>query len=331
MKKNVALVTGGFTGEHVISEQSAEVVGRYLDTTLFNVYKILITREGWFYVPESGERTEVDKNDFSIRDGTGEIHADVAFIAIHGSPGEDGKLQGYFDMLQIPYTSCNTAVSAITMNKTYTKAVLRGIDSLSFSRSVQLFKHLPYDEKALAGLNLPLFVKPNNGGSSIGMSRVTDREKLGEAISRAFQEDEQVMVEEFIKGREFSIGAAKLQGEVKVFPPTEIIPAGDFFDYEAKYLSGKTQEITPALLNDAEHRLLNGAVKDIYERLDCHGMIRIDFILEEGTGRLFLIEINTIPGQTENSLIPQQVRAAGMDIQEFYTMLIHDAIGVRIL
>ena len=323
MKKTIALVTGGFTGESVISLKSAAVIDQNIDRGKFDVYKIIITRGSWYYEDAAGRKHEIDKNDFSLKLDGSVLHFDAVFIGLHGSPGEDGKLQGYFEMLGIPYNTCDALTSAITMNKGYTKAIVDGIAGLNIARSVQLFS-LDSDTagQVLSKLTLPLFVKPNNGGSSIGMSKVKEASELPEALTKAFAEDSQVLVEEFVKGREFTVGVYKGREGIKVLPATEIISSKEFFDFEAKYTSGVTEEITPGRMTPEERNRVERVVTEAYRKLNCRGVVRIDYILEEGTDEFFFIEVNTVPGQTENSLIPQQVRATGRTISDFYTELI---------
>ncbi|WP_256013076.1 D-alanine--D-alanine ligase [Desertivirga xinjiangensis] len=329
MKKTIALVTGGFTGESVISLKSAEVIDSNLDRDKFDVYKIIITRESWYYVDENAVKHTIDKNDFSIPLKDKTVRFDTVFIGLHGSPGEDGKLQGYFDLVGIPYTTCDAITSAITMNKGYTKAVVDGVSGLNIARSVQLFSNSDNAaEEVLAKLTLPLFVKPNNGGSSIGMSKVKEASELTDALEKAFKEDNQVLVEEFIKGREFTIGVYKGKDGIKVLPATEIVSSKEFFDFEAKYTTGITEEITPGRMSAEEKELVEQVVKDAYVKLNCRGVVRIDYILEEGSGKFYFIEVNTVPGQTENSLIPQQVRCIGRTIKDFYTELIEVSLGI---
>ena len=324
--KNIALLAGGFTGEFEVSVNSAANIKNNLDVTKYKVYTIFVTREGWFYKTDD-EDIEVDKNDFSIVVKGEKVHFDFAFITIHGTPGEDGKLQGYFDILGIPYNTCDATTSAITMNKAYTKAIVSGIHGLHTARSIQLFDHDIHEVSSIAAsLRFPLFVKPNNGGSSVGMSKVQNIAGLAEALEKAFHEDNQVLVEEFIKGREFSIGVARLKGQIKVLPATEIISSKEFFDYEAKYTPGVSQEITPGRLTAEENERIAYIVTEVYLRLNCRGMVRIDFILLENTGEFYFIEINTTPGQSASSLIPQQVRAIGLDLGEFYGELIEGAM-----
>lgn len=326
MKKTIALLTGGTTGEWVVSVKSAATIAQHIDTDKYEVYKIMLTESNWFYEPADSVKIEIDRNDFSLNLNGRKIKFDGVFIAIHGSPGEDGKLQGYFDMIGMPYTTCNALTSAITMNKGYTKAIVDGIKDLKIAKSIQLFQN---DESSLneiiANLKLPYFVKPNNGGSSIGMSKVKQHDDLKEALAKAFKEDNQVLVEEFVEGREFSVGVFKTKGNIVVLPATEVIPANEFFDFEAKYTPGATEEITPGRMTEEEKNRVERIVSAVYQKLSCKGIVRIDYFLEHGTSNFYFIEINTIPGQTATSFIPQQVAAMGVELKEFYTQVIEEA------
>jgi len=323
MKKNIALVTGGFSSEAVISYKTAVTIDKHLDRDKFNVYKIDINPQGWFYELIDGRKTEVDKNDFSLLLDNNKIVFDAVFIGMHGTPGEDGKLQGYFDTLKIPYTSCDAATSAITFNKRYTVAVA-SMGGIRVAKSVHLFKHTPIPtQQILDQLKLPVFVKPNNGGSSIGMSKVNKPEELETSIQKAFKEDDQVLIEEMIKGREFTIGVFKTKGNIVVLPITEIKSQKDFFDYEAKY-QGASTEVTPAELDEVSVDKIRDAVKKIYRIFNCRGVVRIDFILNEENNEPSMLEINTIPGQSEASIVPQQVVAMGWSLKEFYTKLVEE-------
>lgn len=328
MKKNLALVTGGFSGEAVISYKSAVTIDNNLDRGLFNVYKIDINPKGWFYELADGRKIEVNKNDFTLQVDNQKISFDAVFIGMHGTPGEDGKLQGYFDMLKLPYTGCNAAVSALTFNKrnTVAAAAFAGID---VSRSVLFYKNDNQSpDEATRHLRFPVFVKANNGGSSIGMSKVNKpTEELGAAIEKAFKEDNEVLVEEFISGREFTVGVFRSKGEIIVLPITEVRADADmpFFDFEAKY-QGKSTEITPAEINEVMANKLRDAAHKIYQSFNCSGVVRIDFIYNEEAGRPFMLEINTIPGQSEASIVPMQVRAMGWTLKEFYTKLVQEIL-----
>lgn len=324
MKKNIALVAGGYSGEYVISIQSAATIEHHLDPERYRVFKISITRDGWFYTDPAANHIPVDKNDFSLTLPGEKINFDAVFIGIHGTPGEDGKLQGYFDMLGIPYASCGAVTSAVTFNKSYCNKVVATLNIVQVARSVHLFRDQPFEERELArSLRFPVFVKPAEGGSSLGVSKVNaPSEELGKAIERAFQEDNQVLIEEFIKGREITCGLYRSGEEVVALPLTEIISGKEFFDYEAKYTAGVSQDITPAQLPEDITLEIQETAKKLFLALNCRGMARLDFILEEGSQKLYFLEANTMPGQSEISLIPQQVKASGMSLTDFYGILI---------
>lgn len=326
-KKTIAFVTGGYSGESVISYKSAVTIENNIDKTRYNVYKIDMHPTGWWYETEEGKEVAVDKNDFSLLINGSKITFDSVLIGIHGTPGEDGKLQGYLDLLKIPYTSCNAATSALTFNKRYTVAVA-AFGGIKVARSVLLVKNnfVSADEVA-AQLRFPVFVKPNNGGSSIGMSKVKEpSEELGIAIEKAFKEDDQILIEEFIKGREFTIGVFKSEGTIITLPITEIITKKDFFDYEAKYTAGITDEITPAEADEVIAEKVRHAAKLAYTLFDCRGVVRIDFIFNEVDGQPYMLEVNTVPGQSEVSIVPKQVLAMGWTLQNFYSALIEESL-----
>ncbi len=326
MKPRIAFVTGGYSGEAEISYKSAFTFEKNIDKEKYELYKIDITVNGWFYEQASGERTEVNKNDFSIMIAEEPITFDAVLIGIHGTPGEDGKLQGYFDMLHIPYTSCDCATSAITFNKRYTIAIA-GASGINVSNSVLLFKKdYQSPDELVKNLKFPVFVKPNNGGSSIGMSKVNaPSEELGLAISKAFKEDDQVLVEEFIDGREFTIGVFKAVGEIIALPVTEIFSKNAFFDFEAKY-HGASSEVTPAQINEELKQLIQNEAIKAYTIFNCCGVIRVDFIFNEEQKKLYMLEINTVPGQSEASIVPQQLKIYGWTLKEFYTVLIEECL-----
>jgi D-alanine-D-alanine ligase len=326
IKPKIAFVTGGYSGEAEVSYQSAKTIEKNIDPDKFEHFKIDITTKGWFHELPNGDKIEVDKNDFSLLIDNKKVTFDAALIGIHGTPGEDGKLQGYFDMLRIPYTSCDCAISALTFNKRYTVAVA-SFAGINVANSVLLFKNnYKSPDEQVKSLRFPVFVKPNNGGSSIGMSKVNaPSEELGAAIEKAFEEDDQVLVEEFIKGREFTIGVFQKKGEIIALPITEVITKKDFFDYEAKYL-GASQEITPAQIDDARTQQIKDEAVKIYQIFNCRGIVRIDFIYDEEAGVPFMLEINTVPGQTEASLVPQQVKVMGWEMKDFYTTLLEECL-----
>jgi D-alanine-D-alanine ligase len=321
--KNIALIAGGYSGENVVSIRSAAVVEQHLNPALFNVFKIIITSESWTHTTPNGNEISVDKNDFSLTIDDEKVRFDAAFIIVHGTPGEDGKLQGYLDMLKIPYNTCDAITSALTFNKGFCNKVVKNLDIVNVADSVHIFKNTPYNVSEVAEkLGFPCFVKPNCGGSSIGMSKVKILDELKPAIDKAFEEDTQVLVEKFVKGREFSCGMFRSKGEKIIFPITEIISKKEFFDFEAKYTTGMTDEITPAQVDEKISKLMQNTASRLYDELNCAGIVRFDFILEDDTNALYFLEVNTVPGQSENSIIPQQARAMGMTIQELYTQVL---------
>jgi D-alanine-D-alanine ligase len=330
MKKNIALVTGGFSGEAVISYKSADTISRNLDRDLFRVYTIDINPEGWFYRQEDGSKSFVDKNDFSLTENGKKVSFDAVFIGMHGTPGEDGKLQGYFDTLKIPYTSCDAATSAITFNKRYAVAIA-GMAGIPVAKSVLLIRdNFTSPDEIASALRFPVFIKPNNGGSSIGMSKVSNpSDELGIAIEKAFREDDQVLVEEMIAGREFTVGVFRSKGKINILPLTEVRADSDksFFDFEAKY-QGKSTETTPAVVDESIAEKIRETARKVYETFNCRGIVRIDFIYNEAAGKPYMLEVNTIPGQSDASIVPQQVKAMGWNLREFYTKLVEECIPV---
>jgi D-alanine-D-alanine ligase len=327
MKKVIAFVTGGYSSEAEVSYKSAITMEAEVDKSIYDVYRIDITPAGWFHPGKDGKKIQVDKNDFSLLMDGKKILFDAVLIGIHGTPGEDGKLQGYFDLMNLPYTTCNAATSAITFNKRYTVAVA-AFAGISVSNSVHLFKQEKSTGAELARqVTMPVFIKPNNGGSSIGMSKVNRKEELDAALTKAFKEDNEVLVEEFISGREFTVGVFRTTNEIIVLPITEVKTNKDFFDFEAKYSPGFSEEITPAILDDVIAEKVRQTAKKIYQVFNCNGVVRIDMIYNEAKGEPYMLEINTVPGQTAASVVPQQVRAMGWTLKQFYSALIEDALS----
>lgn len=321
----IAFLTGGYSAEAEISYKSAITIEKNIDTDRFEVYKIDIRRDGWWHTAANGDDIQVDRNDFSLNFHNQKVVFDGVFIGIHGTPGEDGKLQGYFDMIGLPYTTCDAASSALTFNKRYTVAVA-AFAGIHVARSLHLFSNRHASAVSIAAqLNLPVFVKPNNGGSSIGMSKVNKAEDLPEALEKAFLEDDQVLVEEFIEGREFTIGVFRHKGDIVTLPFTEVITKKEFFDFEAKY-EGLSEEITPAVVSDDIAEKVRQTAAKVYQVFNCSGVIRIDFIYNEAIGQPFLLEINTVPGQSEASIVPQQVNAMGWTLRDFYSALLDEAL-----
>lgn len=321
MKKNIALVAGGYSGEFEVSVASARQIKEDIDREKYNVYLIILTRQSWYYERE-GVRTEVDKNDFSLCLDGKKVLFDAAYITVHGTPGEDGLLQGYFDMLQIPYTTCSTTVSAITFDKSVSNTVVRSFGIVNVAKNVITRKTAPLSlEEIMQRLSLPVFVKPTSGGSSIGMSKVCKKEDLLAAVEKAFGVWHDVMIEEFIEGRELSCGVMEIDGVVKALPVTEIVSMNEFFDYEAKY-KGKSNELTPAPISPELTAEIQYLTEEIYKGLHCSGVCRVDFIHDEKQNKVFFLEINTTPGQSAQSIVPQQVRAMGKDTKWLYNTIL---------
>lgn len=317
--KNIAILTGGDSAERVISLKSGAVVRDHLPKDRYRTFLIDIQKADW---KDLDTGIAVDKNDFTLTLADGEkIHFDAAFAALHGSPLEDGKLQGYLELMGIPYTCCDGYVSALTMSKHNTKLQLAPY-GIPMAPSELLRKGEPIDEAKLLQLSLPLFVKPNDNGSSFGVTKVKTAEALRPAIDEAFGYSNEVMVEAFMPGREFSNGVLRVDGKVVVLPVTEIIPESEFFDFAAKY-EGKSKEVTPADLSAELTRQCQERTGKIYDLLKCKGAIRIDYILVGDT--FHLLEPNTIPGISPASIIPQQAQAYGWGLGEFFALLIEEA------
>jgi D-alanine-D-alanine ligase len=321
---NIAIVAGGDSGEYEISLKSARQVEMNLDKDRFIPFLIEIRKDKWVYFKED-IKFDIDKNDFSLTIGSKKIRFDAVFIAIHGTPGENGKLQGYFDLIGIPYTSCDLTTSAITFNKSFCKNVVAsyGIDT---ARSVHLFKRESDVKKTIQQkLVLPFFIKPNNGGSSVGMSKVNHPEEIDEALARAFHEDNEILVEEFIEGRELTCGVLRSKGEIITFPVTEIISKKEFFDFEAKYKEGLANEVVPADIPPEVSDECRKISRFLYERLNCKGVVRFDYIFSNE--RFFFLEVNTVPGLSGQSIIPKMTRAHGWTVTELFTRLIEECLS----
>lgn len=320
-KKNIALVMGGFSGEHDISINSGCQVYDNLDHDKYNVYKIVVEREGWYWLTDQGEHRPVNRGNFTVE---GVEKFDLAFVIIHGNPGENGVLQGYFDMLDIPYTTCGFYTSALTFNKGYCNPVVKSFGVVNIAKSKLLYGNRPIDTEALLQeLSLPVFVKPAAGGSSVATTKVKRAEDLMPAIQEALTEDSQVLVEEFIQGREFDCGVLRTKEQKYVFPVTEIIPTGghEFFDYAAKY-DGFSNEVTPAEVDKSISDQIQEVSSQLYDLLDCRGIVRFDYIYDTVKQQLFFLEVNTIPGQSAESIVPKQARAMGISTRELYEMVI---------
>lgn len=322
MKRNIAIVAGGDTSEFEVSLRSVRGIYSFIDKEKYNLYIVEMKGPRWEVWMTDGGRLPVDKNDFSFTCGTEKVKFDFAYITIHGTPGEDGRLQGYFDMLRIPYSCCGVLAAAITYDKFRCAQFLKtfGVriaDSLLLSRG-----HSISDDEVVEKIGLPCFIKPSLGGSSFGVTKVKTREQIQPAIVKAFGEADEVMVESFMDGTELTCGCYKTKEKTVVFPPTEVVTHNEFFDYDAKY-NGQVDEITPARISDELTRRVQTLTSAIYDILGCSGIVRIDYIVTSGE-KINLLEVNTTPGMTATSFIPQQVRAAGLDIKDVMTDIIEN-------
>jgi len=319
--KTIAIVAGGDSPEYEISVKSATEVNKALSSR-YITYLIMIRETNWYWEDQKGRFHNIDKNDFTLITDEFRIRFDGVFIAIHGTPGENGLLQGYFDMMRIPYTSCNAFCSALTFNKQATKMFLKEY-GIQMAEAILIRKGETTDPGSIMRkTGLPCFVKPNDSGSSFGVTKVKKRADLMPAIEAAFKESNEVMIEAFMKGREVACGVVKTKNKKLVLPVTEIISKNEFFDYEAKYTSGRSEEVTPANMPEPiteEIQRLSSLISDL---LGCKGIVRVDFIVV-GEKPWFL-EINTVPGMTAESLIPQQAKAAGISFEELYSMVVED-------
>jgi D-alanine-D-alanine ligase len=324
-KQRIAVVMGGDSGEYDISIQSAKVTCQQIDNMKYAVYPVLIHNNEWAYVAPDGSHMQVDRNDFSITTAGEKVTFDAIFIAIHGTPGEDGKLQGYFEMLGIPFTTCDSITSAITFSKYFTNdlAITYGI---KVPKTFLLRLGRPYDSKVLSeALGFPFFIKPNKAGSSVGVSKVYQHDEVEPAIQKAFIHDNEVLMQQFAKGRELACGVYSVNGEIKVLPVTEIISAKDFFDYEAKYSEGMAREITPAPISSAETAECHRMTAYLYEKFNCRGIVRFDYFLDNG--EFWFLEVNTVPGLSEGSIVPKQAAAAGISMKALFSQLIVEALA----
>jgi len=323
MKKNIAIIMGGYSSEYQISLKSGNVVYDYLDNTKYTAYRILILKEKWVYVDADDYEHPINRNDFSIAMTDDKITFDCVFNAIHGTPGEDGLMQSYFELLQIPQTSCDYYQSALTFNKRDLLSVLKPY-GIKAAESYYLNLGDVIDEEAIVSkVGLPCFVKANKAGSSFGISKVYKKEALKSAIENAYKEDDEIIIEAFLDGTEVSVGVIKYQGKTKVLPITEIVSENDFFDYEAKY-QGKSIEITPARISVAQENQVSEIARKAYDVLKMTGYSRSEFIFMNNEP--FMLEMNTTPGLTTESILPQQAKAAGIGLSELFESAILEAL-----
>ena len=322
MKRIIAIVAGGDSSEHGVSMRSAEGIYSFIDKDKYDLYIVELTKQKWEAILPDGARSAIDKNDFSFTDQGKKIIPDFAYITIHGTPGENGILQGYFELIGIPYSTCDVLISALTFSKFTLNQYLKGFGVRVAESMLVNKRHGISDEEVIEKIGLPCFIKPSLGGSSFGVTKVKTKEQIQPAIVKAFGEAEEVLVEAFMEGTELTCGCYKTKEKSVVFPPTEVVTHNEFFDYDAKY-NGQVDEITPARISDELTDRVQMLTSAIYDILGCSGIIRVDYIVTAGE-KINLLEVNTTPGMTATSFIPQQVRAAGLEIKDVMTDIIEN-------
>ncbi len=324
MKRNIAVVYGGDSSEFVVSVKSSENVYQAINPTIYNVWKVQIKGLEWDVYENNQVIAPIDKSDFSFTRNGEKIKFDFAYITIHGTPGEDGKLQGYLELVKVPYSTCGVYSSALTFNKFFCSNYLRTF-GVPMAKSVRLFKGDPIEpDQLVEKLGLPMFVKPNAGGSSFGVTKVKEKSQIQDALEMAMKESSDILVEEFIEGKEFTCGLVKIAGEKIIFPVTEVIPQNEFFDFEAKYVAGKTDEITPARISPELTQRVQQLSSRIYDLCDCSGIVRMDYILRNG--EFYFLEVNTTPGMTATSFVPQQIAAMNRKLGDVLGLIIEDKL-----
>ena len=325
-KRNIAIVCGGDSSEHDVSLRSAQGLYSFFDKEKYNIYIVDIKGQDWHVDLQNGETARIDKNDFSFLLNGKAVLFDYAYITIHGQPGENGRMQSYFELLGIPYSTSGVLVEAMTFDKYVLNNYLRGF-GVNVADSILLRRNDTYDEAAIEKrIGMPCFVKPAADGSSFGVSKVKNADQLAPALRVAFMESDEVMVERYLEGTEISQGVYKTKEKSVVLPATEVVTKNEFFDYDAKY-NGQVQEITPARLSPETAEAVARETGRIYDILHANGIIRIDYIItkdQEGNDKVYMLEINTTPGMTVTSFIPQQVRAAGLDIKDVLTEIVEN-------
>ncbi|ERK40180.1 D-alanine--D-alanine ligase [Segatella baroniae] len=325
-KRNIAIVCGGDSSEHDVSLRSAQGLYSFFDKEKYNIYIVDIKGQDWHVDLQNGETARIDKNDFSFLLNGKAVLFDYAYITIHGQPGENGLMQSYFELLGIPYSTSGVLVEAMTFDKYVLNNYLRGF-GVNVADSILLRRNDTYDEAAIEKrIGMPCFVKPAADGSSFGVSKVKNADQLAPALRVAFMESDEVMVERYLEGTEISQGVYKTKDKSVVLPATEVVTKNEFFDYDAKY-NGQVQEITPARLSPETAEAVARETGRIYDILHANGIIRIDYIItkdQEGNDKVYMLEINTTPGMTVTSFIPQQVRAAGLDIKDVLTEIVEN-------
>ena len=324
LKRNIAIVCGGDSSEHDVSLRSAQGLYSFFDKERYNVYIVDIKGQNWHVELHDGTTTRIDRNDFSFMENGKVVLFDYAYITIHGTPGENGLLQGYFDLIDLPYSTSGVLVEAMTFDKFVLNQYLRGY-GVSVADSLlirQGYEKLVSDDEIERRIGMPCFVKPAADGSSFGVSKVKNKDQLAPAIRKAMMESPEVMVEQFLEGTEISIGVYKTKEKSVVLPATEVVTSNEFYDYDAKY-NGQVQEITPARLSETVTRRVREITSHIYDILHCNGIIRIDYIISK-EGKISMLEVNTTPGMTVTSFIPQQVKAAGLSMTDVLTEIVEN-------
>ena len=324
MKKNIAIVAGGDSSEVVVSLKSAAGLYSFMDKERYNLFIVTIVGQTWQVEWSDTEKIAIDKNDFSFTQNGVKTNFDFAYITIHGTPGENGILQGYFDLIGLPYSCCGVLAAAITFNKFTCNQYLKGFGVKVSESLVLRAGQTVSDDEVAQKIGFPCFVKPNVGGSSFGVTKVKTIEQVQPAIAHAFAEGEEVMIEAFMAGTEITCGVYKTKNKSQVLPITEVVSANEFFDFDAKY-KGQVQEITPARISDALTERVQKLTSAIYDILGCKGIVRIDYIISEGDV-INLLEVNTTPGMTATSFIPQQIAAAGLAIKDVMTEIIENEL-----
>jgi D-alanine-D-alanine ligase len=324
-KPNVAVISGGDSSEFIVSVKSGANVFKAIDTNKFNPWLVQMKGQEWIVLQDDKKIADLDKSDFSFEFENKNVKFDFAYITIHGTPGEDGILQGYFELLGIPYSTCNVHTSSLTFNKWFCNKYLSNFN-IKMAKSLKISKGEIINPSAIVEkLGLPIFIKPNAGGSSFGVTKVKKQEEIEPAILKAWEESNDALMEEFIDGKEFTCGLVKIKNKKIVFPVTEVLPKNEFFDFDAKYTPGATEEITPARLPAHLFEKCQNISSEIYDLCQCAGIVRIDYILKDET--FYFLEVNTTPGMTATSFIPQQIAAMGLTLGQVITQIIEDRIG----
>lgn len=323
MKRTIAILAGGDSSEREVSHKSAATIFKYLDRNLYEPYIVDIHGLEWNVSVEEGKTAPVDRNDFSFTFDGKKVKFEYAYIIIHGTPGENGLMEGYLRLMRIPFSTCDVLASALTFNKFVLNKTMKSC-GINVSESLRLRKGDKVDADAIISkVGLPCFIKPTDGGSSFGTTKVKTREQIAPAVEDAFKENCEIMIESFMQGVEVTNGYYRTRKREVKLPVTEVVPKTDFFDYDAKY-NGQVEEITPARISDELRDRIQATTARIYDLIGCHGIIRNDYIITDGD-KINLLEVNTTPGMTPTSFIPQQVRAAGLDLTDVLTELIEDS------